>query len=158
LVNWVPKWAIGTPLSGLAAGPSYLLWGWHIGQAVPRGIDQIFLAGARVACGQADLSVWGRPGARVPWRAQRPTCRDLQPAAGAAQQPVGEREHHAGGQRQPGQIQPPGRAKAFRERPSADCPGGRYRELPGTAHQPYLEQPGQVSGLVLAALADQTLE
>ena len=80
---------------------------------------------------------------------------DLQPAAGAAQQPVGEREHHAGGQRQPGPVQPPGRAKAFRERPSADCPGGRYRELPGTAHQPYLEQPGQVSGLVLAAPADE---
>jgi hypothetical protein len=33
-----------------------------------------------------------------------------------------------------------------------------YRELPGTARQPYLEQPGQVADLVLAALADQTLE
>src|SRR5947199_343013 len=32
-------------------------------------------------------------------------------------------------------------------------PGGRYRELPGMAHQPYLEQPGQVADLVLAALA-----
>ena len=32
-------------------------------------------------------------------------------------------------------------------------PGGRYRELPGVAHQPYLEQPGPVADLVLAALA-----
>jgi pimeloyl-ACP methyl ester carboxylesterase len=30
---------------------------------------------------------------------------------------------------------------------------GRYRELPGMAHQPYLEQPGQVADLVLGALA-----
>ena len=32
---------------------------------------------------------------------------------------------------------------------------GPLPELPGTAHQPYLEQPGQVSGLVLAAPADE---
>ncbi len=32
-------------------------------------------------------------------------------------------------------------------------PGGRYRELPGMAHQPYLEQPGQMADLVLGALA-----
>jgi pimeloyl-ACP methyl ester carboxylesterase len=32
-------------------------------------------------------------------------------------------------------------------------PRGRYRELPGMAHQPYLEDPGQVAGLVLDALA-----
>jgi pimeloyl-ACP methyl ester carboxylesterase len=32
-------------------------------------------------------------------------------------------------------------------------PGGRYRELPGMAHQPYLEQPGQVAHLLLGALA-----
>ena len=30
--------------------------------------------------------------------------------------------------------------------------GGRYRELPGVAHQPYLEQPGQVADLVLGVL------
>jgi pimeloyl-ACP methyl ester carboxylesterase len=30
--------------------------------------------------------------------------------------------------------------------------GGRCRQLPGMAHQPYLEQPGQVAGLVLGAL------
>ena len=32
-------------------------------------------------------------------------------------------------------------------------PGGRYRELPGRAHQPYLEDPGQVADLLLDALA-----
>src|SRR5207302_1544072 len=32
-------------------------------------------------------------------------------------------------------------------------PNGRYRELAGMAHQPYLEQPGQVADLVLGALA-----
>jgi pimeloyl-ACP methyl ester carboxylesterase len=32
-------------------------------------------------------------------------------------------------------------------------PGGRYRELPGMAHQPYLEDPSQVADLVLDALA-----
>ena len=32
-------------------------------------------------------------------------------------------------------------------------PNGRYRELPGMAHQPYLEQPGRVADLVLGALA-----
>jgi pimeloyl-ACP methyl ester carboxylesterase len=32
-------------------------------------------------------------------------------------------------------------------------PNGRYRELPGMAHQPYLEQPGQVADLVLGAVA-----
>jgi pimeloyl-ACP methyl ester carboxylesterase len=32
-------------------------------------------------------------------------------------------------------------------------PGGRYRELPGMAHQPYLEDPGQVADLLLGALA-----
>ena len=32
-------------------------------------------------------------------------------------------------------------------------PSGRYRELPGMAHQPYLEDPGQVANLVLDALA-----
>ncbi len=32
-------------------------------------------------------------------------------------------------------------------------PDGRYRELPGMAHQPYLEQPGQVAHLLLGALA-----
>ena len=32
-------------------------------------------------------------------------------------------------------------------------PGGRYRELPGRAHQPYLEDPGQVADLLLGALA-----
>jgi len=37
------------------------------------------------------------------------------------------------------------------------CLGGRYRELPGTPHQPCLEQPGQVADLVLAALAGQTM-
>jgi pimeloyl-ACP methyl ester carboxylesterase len=31
---------------------------------------------------------------------------------------------------------------------------GRYRELPGMAHQPYLEQPGQVADLVLGAVAE----
>jgi pimeloyl-ACP methyl ester carboxylesterase len=31
-------------------------------------------------------------------------------------------------------------------------PRGRYRELPGVAHQPYLEQPRQVADLILAAL------
>jgi pimeloyl-ACP methyl ester carboxylesterase len=40
---------------------------------------------------------------------------------------------------------------------SRDLPGrlpnARYRELPDTAHQPYLEQPGQVADLVLDALA-----
>src|SRR5215467_11017590 len=39
---------------------------------------------------------------------------------------------------------------------SRELPGrlrdGRYRELPGMAHQPYLEQPGQVADLVLDAL------
>jgi len=29
---------------------------------------------------------------------------------------------------------------------------GRYRQLPATAHQPYLEQPGQVADLILGAL------
>lgn len=33
-------------------------------------------------------------------------------------------------------------------------PGGRYRELPGMAHQPFLEQPRQVADLVLGALAE----
>jgi pimeloyl-ACP methyl ester carboxylesterase len=32
-------------------------------------------------------------------------------------------------------------------------PRGRYRELPAMAHQPYLEDPGQVADLVLDALA-----
>lgn len=32
-------------------------------------------------------------------------------------------------------------------------PRGRYRELPGMAHQPYLEDPGQVADLLLGALA-----
>ena len=32
-------------------------------------------------------------------------------------------------------------------------PHGRYRELPGMAHQPYLEYPGQVADLLLDALA-----
>jgi pimeloyl-ACP methyl ester carboxylesterase len=32
-------------------------------------------------------------------------------------------------------------------------PRGRYRELPGMAHQPYLEDPGQVADLLLDALA-----
>ena len=31
-------------------------------------------------------------------------------------------------------------------------PNGRHRQLPGMAHQPYLEQPGQVADLVLDAL------
>lgn len=31
---------------------------------------------------------------------------------------------------------------------------GRYRELPGVAHQPYLERPGQVADLILGALAE----
>jgi pimeloyl-ACP methyl ester carboxylesterase len=30
--------------------------------------------------------------------------------------------------------------------------GGRYHQLPGMAHQPYLEQPGRVADLVLGAL------
>jgi pimeloyl-ACP methyl ester carboxylesterase len=30
--------------------------------------------------------------------------------------------------------------------------GGRYCQLPGMAHQPYLEQPGQVADLVFGAL------
>jgi hypothetical protein len=30
--------------------------------------------------------------------------------------------------------------------------GGRYRQLPQMAHQPYLEQSGQVADLVLGAL------
>jgi pimeloyl-ACP methyl ester carboxylesterase len=34
-------------------------------------------------------------------------------------------------------------------------PHGRYRELPGMAHQPYLEQPGQVADLILGALDEQ---
>jgi pimeloyl-ACP methyl ester carboxylesterase len=33
-------------------------------------------------------------------------------------------------------------------------PRARYRELPGMAHQPYLEDPGQVAGLLLGALAE----
>jgi len=32
-------------------------------------------------------------------------------------------------------------------------PAAPYRELPGMAHQPYLEDPGQVAGLLLDALA-----
>jgi len=32
-------------------------------------------------------------------------------------------------------------------------PRARYRELPGMAHQPYLEDPGQIAGLLLGALA-----
>jgi pimeloyl-ACP methyl ester carboxylesterase len=32
-------------------------------------------------------------------------------------------------------------------------PDARYRELPGMAHQPYLERPGQVADLVLSAVA-----
>jgi pimeloyl-ACP methyl ester carboxylesterase len=32
-------------------------------------------------------------------------------------------------------------------------PRARYRELPGMAHQPYLEDPGQVADLLLGALA-----
>lgn len=32
--------------------------------------------------------------------------------------------------------------------------GGRYRQLPAMAHQPYLEQPGQVADLVLGALKE----
>jgi len=32
-------------------------------------------------------------------------------------------------------------------------PRARYRALPGMAHQPYLEDPGQVAGLILGALA-----
>jgi pimeloyl-ACP methyl ester carboxylesterase len=31
-------------------------------------------------------------------------------------------------------------------------PNGCYRELPGVAHQPYLEQPAQVADLVVGAL------
>ena len=30
-------------------------------------------------------------------------------------------------------------------------PNGRYQELPGMAHQPYLEDPGQVADLLLGA-------
>jgi pimeloyl-ACP methyl ester carboxylesterase len=41
-----------------------------------------------------------------------------------------------------------------RSRELADrLPAGRYRELPGMAHQPYLEDPGQVAELVLDAIA-----
>jgi pimeloyl-ACP methyl ester carboxylesterase len=36
---------------------------------------------------------------------------------------------------------------------AARLPRARYRELPGMAHQPYLEDPGQVAGLLLDALA-----
>lgn len=36
---------------------------------------------------------------------------------------------------------------------ASHLPAARYRELPGMAHQPYLEQPGQVADLVLGALA-----
>jgi pimeloyl-ACP methyl ester carboxylesterase len=32
-------------------------------------------------------------------------------------------------------------------------PNGRYVELPGVAHQPYLEQPGAVADLISSALA-----
>jgi pimeloyl-ACP methyl ester carboxylesterase len=32
-------------------------------------------------------------------------------------------------------------------------PGGRYRELPAMAHQPYLEDPGMVADLILGAIA-----
>ncbi len=35
----------------------------------------------------------------------------------------------------------------------ARLPRARYRELPGTAHQPCLEDPRQVAGLLLDALA-----
>jgi pimeloyl-ACP methyl ester carboxylesterase len=33
-------------------------------------------------------------------------------------------------------------------------PSARYHQLPGMAHQPYLEDPGQVAGLVLGMLAE----
>ena len=33
-------------------------------------------------------------------------------------------------------------------------PSARYYPLPGMAHQPYLEDPGQVTGLVLGTLAE----
>lgn len=36
---------------------------------------------------------------------------------------------------------------------AARLPSARYRELPGMAHQPYLEDAGQVAGLLLDALA-----
>jgi len=36
---------------------------------------------------------------------------------------------------------------------AARLPRARYRALPGMAHQPYLEDPGQVAGLLLDALA-----
>jgi pimeloyl-ACP methyl ester carboxylesterase len=36
---------------------------------------------------------------------------------------------------------------------AGQLPRGRYRELPGMAHQPYLEDPGQVADLLLDALA-----
>ena len=36
---------------------------------------------------------------------------------------------------------------------AARLPRARYRELPGMAHQPYLEDPGQVADLLLGALA-----
>jgi pimeloyl-ACP methyl ester carboxylesterase len=36
---------------------------------------------------------------------------------------------------------------------AARLPRARYRELPGMAHQPYLEDPGQVADVLLAALA-----
>ena len=43
----------------------------------------------------------------------------------------------------------------IRSRQLADrLPHARYRELPGMAHQPYLEQPGQVADLLLGALAE----
>jgi pimeloyl-ACP methyl ester carboxylesterase len=35
---------------------------------------------------------------------------------------------------------------------AARLPNGRYVELPGVAHQPYLEQPEAVAGLILSAL------
>jgi pimeloyl-ACP methyl ester carboxylesterase len=42
-----------------------------------------------------------------------------------------------------------------RSRELAGClPSGRYHQLPGMAHQPYLEDPGQVAGLVLGTLAE----
>ena len=41
-----------------------------------------------------------------------------------------------------------------RSRELADrLPSARFRELPGMAHEPYLENPGQVAGLLLGALA-----
>lgn len=36
---------------------------------------------------------------------------------------------------------------------AARLPRAHYRDLPGMAHQPYLEQPGQVADLLLGALA-----